>query len=207
MAKLLMIQAHPKTEDFSYSLSVADTFLTYYQEKNPADTITIRNVFTDGVPPINDLTFDAWLKLKHADNSLTDTQKELMDKHSSWLEEFITHDKYVFVNPMYNHFLPAELKQYIDLVSVTRKTFKYTENGLVGLLGGKKSLHIQAAGGYYQPDKQIDLGSQYLKNTMDRFGVTSFDSIYIEGMSEEPEKAIDILNAAKKQATLLAETF
>lgn len=208
MTKLLIIQAHPKTEGFSYSLDVAQTFIDSYHKHHPSDTITIRNVFTDGVPPINDLTFDAWLKMKEPKaNNLSQEQLDLINKHNEWLDEFIAHDKYVFVNPMYNHFIPAELKQYIDLISVTRKTFKYTEKGLVGLLTDKKSLHIQAAGGFYKPDIQVDLGAQYLEHTMNRFGVTSVDGIYIEGMAEQPDKAVDILNAAKKQATLLAETF
>lgn len=208
MANMLIIQAHPKTEDFSYSLTVADSFITTYKEKNPKDNITIRNVYTDGVPPINDLTFDAWLKLKQANShDLTSVQQEMMNKHHDWLEEFINHDKYVFVNPMYNHFLPAEMKQYIDLVSVARKTFKYTEDGLVGLLPDRKAVHIQAAGGYYHPDHQTDLGAEYLKNTLNRFGCSDIDSIYIEGMSAQPEKAVDILNAAKEKAKLIANTF
>lgn len=208
MAKLLIIQAHPKTDGFSYSLDVAQTFIDSYLTYNPTDTVTIRNVFTDGVPPINDLTFDAWMKMKQPETTLlSKEQEELINKHSDWLEEFITHDKYVFVNPMYNHFIPAELKQYIDLISVTRKTFKYTEDGLVGLLTDKKSVHIQAAGGFYKPGIQVDLGAQYLEHTMDRFGVTSVDGIYIEGMAEQPEKAIDILNTARNQATKLAATF
>ncbi|MEG0285061.1 MAG: NAD(P)H-dependent oxidoreductase [Vagococcus sp.] len=208
MAKLLLIQAHPKTNQFSYSLEVAKHFMNTYQQEHPTDIITVRDVFTDEVPPINDLTLDAWLKVKKADtHTLSSEQQHLIDKHDTWLEEFINHDKYVFVNPMYNHFIPAEMKQYIDLVSVARKTFKYTENGLVGLLKGKKSLHIQAAGGYYQPDIKVDLGSQYLNDTMLRFGVTPIESIYIEGMSETPEKATDILNAAISKATTLAATF
>lgn len=208
MTKLLVIQAHPQTDNFSYSLDVASTFIESYKRQHPTDTITIRNVFTDKVPPINDLTLDAWLKLKKTNQLvLSKEQQDLINKHEEWLEEFIDHDRYVFVNPMYNHFLPAELKQYIDLISVARKTFKYTANGLVGLLTDRKSLHIQAAGGYYQPNIQVDLGSQYLKQTMERFGVTPVESIYIEGMSATPEKAVDILNAAKEKATLIAETF
>ena len=40
------------------------------------------------------------------------------------------------------------MKAYIDSIAVAGKTFKYTEQGPVGLLTDKKALHIQARGGY-----------------------------------------------------------
>lgn len=63
--------------------------------------------------------------------------KNLLHRHEEYLEEFLSADKYVFVNPMYNGFVTAELKQYIDVIAVPRKLFRYTENGPIGLLEGK----------------------------------------------------------------------
>lgn len=49
---------------------------------------------------------------------MTDEEKQLLQHHAEWLAEFVSADKYVFINPMYNHFLPAEMKEYLDLTAV-----------------------------------------------------------------------------------------
>ena len=54
------------------------------------------------------------------------------------LETFMNADRYVFVTPMWNFSYPPVVKAYLDNVAIAGKTFKYTENGTVGLLEGKK---------------------------------------------------------------------
>lgn len=54
------------------------------------------------------------------------------------LETFMNADRYVFVTPMWNFSYPPVVKAYLDNVAIAGKTFKYTENGPVGLLEGKK---------------------------------------------------------------------
>lgn len=142
---------------------------------------------------------------------MTDEEKNLLNRHAEWLDEFISADKYIFINPMYNHFLPAELKQYLDLTAVAHKTFKYTEKGAVGLLKGKKEMHIQAAGGLYHGEgikpTLPDLGSIYLDNTMKFYGIDNIDSVYIEGVDADPTKRDDIVNAAMNEAEKKAKEF
>lgn len=210
MSKVLVIKAHPNTSK-SLSLTVAKKFLEDYKQNHLEDEVIIRDLYAgDGVPPLNDVTMEAWRKQKFGEK-MTDEEKKLLNRHAEWLEEFINADKYIFVNPMYNHFLPAELKQYIDLTAVAHKTFKYTTQGPVGLLKGKKMMHIQAAGGlYHLPDTKPtlpDLGSIYLDNTMKFYGITDIDSIYIEGADAFPDKRESILNKAMKMAEEKAKTF
>ncbi|PNB70901.1 FMN-dependent NADH-azoreductase, partial [Pseudomonas sp. FW305-BF6] len=78
--------------------------------------------------------------------------------------QFVEADKYVFVTPMWNFSFPPVMKSYIDAVCVAGKTFKYTENGPQGLLGGKKALHIQASGGVYSegPAAGMEMGHRYI---------------------------------------------
>ncbi|MFP3821738.1 NAD(P)H-dependent oxidoreductase, partial [Bacillus sp. SIMBA_008] len=72
-------------------------------------------------------------------------------------DQFVSADKYVFVSPLWNFSFPPVLKAYIDSVAVAGKTFKYTEQGPVGLLTDKKALHIQARGGYYSEGPAAEL--------------------------------------------------
>lgn len=214
MSIMLVVMAHPHTDEIGNSVKVAQTFIEKYREVHPEDKVIIRDLFLEEVPPLNDMTFSAWknLKIMQDMSKLTPEDQELLSRHTNYLEEFISADKYVFLNPMYNHFLPAELKQYIDVTAVARKTFRYTPNGPVGLLSGKKALHIQAAGGYYHDggkhgQLQQDFGADYLAMMLNLYGITDINQIFIEGAARFPDKAEEILNEANNKATDLAKSF
>ena len=64
--------------------------------------------------------------------------------------QFAEADKYIIAAPMWNLSIPAILKAYINYISVSGITFKYTSNGSVGLLSDKKAVHIVSRGGEYE---------------------------------------------------------
>lgn len=228
MSKILVIKAHPHIEN-SLSLKVGDEFIKEYKVIHPNDQIVIRDLFDkEGVPPLNDITMEAWRKQKFGEK-LSDEEENTIKRHEEWLAEFISADKYIFINPMYNHFIPAELKQYLDLTAVAHKTFKYTTKGSVGLLAGKKVMHIQAAGGVYHKQGKwgtfkflikkvfgksdntgsalLDLGSLYLNNIMQFYGITDLDNIYIEGADKHRDERSQILAKAIHKAKITAKKF
>ena len=228
MTKVLVIQAHPHTKE-SLSLTVGKQFIDTYRKKHPDDKIIIRNLYADnGVPPLNDLTMEAWRKKKF-EEPLSSGEEELLEAHKDWLNDFMTADKYIFINPMYNHFLPAELKQYLDLTAVAHQTFKYTSKGPVGLLKNKKAIHIQASGSVYHQEGKwgiikfafrklfhisspkscalMDLGDLYLVNMLKFYGINDIDNIYIEGADANPNQRETILAHAQKKANQKALKF
>ena len=209
MTKVLVIQAHPHVEN-SLSLTVGNKFIEDYKEAHPEDEVIVRDLFTqESVPALNDVTMTAWKKQKFG-QEMTDEEKATIKKHDEWLDEFISADKYIFINPMYNHFLPAEMKQYLDLTAIARKTFKYTPEGAIGLLTGKKAIHIQAAGGRYHAEGEnsmMDLGDIYLTKMLNFYGITDVDHIYIEGADVNPEKRQEILENALQEAQVKAPKF
>lgn len=202
-----MIKAHPHVEE-SVSISVADHFMEKYQKLHPEDEIIIHDLYAEKVPPLNDTTMAAW---KHQRNGekLSPEEEEILTAHNKWLNEFLEADKYIFVNPMYNFFLPAELKQYIDIIAVPRKTFKYTEKGPVGLLKNKKAFHIQTAGSVYHgtPLEKFDFGGKYLQLALQLFGVEDFESLYIEGVDQFRDKREQIMEKAMNDADKIVEKF
>lgn len=209
MTKVLVIQAHPHIDN-SLSLTVGKEFVEDYKKSHPNDEVVIRDLFTEeGVPALNNVTMTAWKKQKFG-QEMTDEEKETIKKHDEWLDEFISADKYIFINPMYNHFMPAEMKQYLDLTAIARKTFKYTPEGAVGLLTGKKAMHIQATGGKYHSEDanpMMDLGSVYLTKMLNFYGINDVDNIFIEGADENPEKRQEILEKALQDAQAKAPKF
>lgn len=228
MTTLLVIQAHPHIEN-SLSLTVGKQFIDSYKKANPNDKVIIRDLYAaEGVAPLNDVTMEAWRKQKF-EEPMTKEEKATLERHEEWLDEFINADKYVFINPMYNHFLPAEMKQYLDLTAVAHKTFKYTSNGPVGLLNDKKAIHIQAAGSEYhkggkwgafkflikkalgikskESSALMDLGDMYLTNMLKFYGATDIEKLFIEGADAHRDQRQTILDNALKEADSMAKDF
>lgn len=205
MTTLLAVLAHPHTEDFSWSLATFDQFIKNYKKEHPNDAIIIRNLFSEKVPALDNDTFGAWKRNKYAPEMLSDADKLLLARHETYLNEFLAADKYVFVNPMYNGFVTAELKQYIDVIAVPRKLFRYTEKGPVGLLKGKKSLHIQAAGGFYHNEADPahmagDLGAAFIDQTLKMVGIEERKQLFVEGYAHYPERAEELKRKAFQAA-------
>ncbi len=212
MAKVLVIIAHPVTEMVSRSVTVAEAFTEEYKKVNPDDVVEEINLFTIGVPPVNGETMDAWTELKSGRDlkDLSPEHQKLVAKHDQLLNQFIGFDKYVFVNPMYNLFFPAELKAYIDVLCVAKKTFMYTPEGPKGLLEGRKVMHIQSAGGFYHTNGQtgeMDYGHKYLTGIMNFLGINDIKGIFIEGADYFPDKEQEIVAAAVEEAKQEARTF
>jgi FMN-dependent NADH-azoreductase len=110
---------------------------------------------------------------------------------------------------MWNFSFPPIMKAYLDSLCTEGKTFKYTESGPVGLLPGKKALHIQARGGVYSegPAAAMEMGHRYIGIIMSFFGITDFQGIFIEGQAQFPDKAEQIKEEAIAKAKDLAKSF
>lgn len=207
MSNVLVIKAHPLSNENSRSIKILKTFLTTYEEKNPEDKITILDLYDkDAVPEIDGEILDAWQKLRTGTPlaDLTVNQQAKVAAFDASIEQFLAADKVVIANALWNLNVPTRLKAWFDTINVAGKTFRYTENGPVGMTKGKKALHIQSNGGFYQGQ---DPASQYVKLILNFVGVESVDQIFIEGIDYAPEKAEEILAQATKEAKTLAATF
>ncbi len=118
-------------------------------------------------------------------------------------------DKYIFVTPFWNFGLPPMMKAYIDAVSVVGKTFKYTENGSVGLLAGKPAVHIQARGGFYSegPAAAAEHGDSYLQTVFAFYGLEAQPSIIIEGVAVLRDQVDSLKESAIMKAREAALAF
>ncbi|WP_226670794.1 FMN-dependent NADH-azoreductase [Metabacillus litoralis] len=211
MNKVLYITANPKTTDLSFGLTVGQAFLEAYRQESPNDEIRELDLFNSYIPEIDEDVLGAWGKLGQG-ISFEDLTKEEQGKVSRIDEltaEFKDFDKYVFVTPMWNLSYPPKVKAYIDTLMIAGKTFKYTENGPVGLLEGKKAVHIQARGGFYSegPAAEMEFGDRHLKAVLSFMGITEFESIPVEGMAFTPDKAEEIKMTAIEKAKEVAKKF
>jgi FMN-dependent NADH-azoreductase len=184
MATVLYITAHPLDPQTSYSLAVGKEFIEAYREANPADEIVHLDLYKEDIPPIDADVLRGWEKLRSGSSydQLSDAEKSKVDRLEAIVDQFVAADKYVYVSPMWNFSIPPVLKAYTDATSIAGKTFKYTQNGPIGLLPGRKALHIQASGSVYSegPLAPIEMGYSYLKKILQFYGIP-IEAIFVEG--------------------------
>jgi FMN-dependent NADH-azoreductase len=211
LTKVLYITAHPHDETKSYSMAVGKAFIDTYKEVHPSHDITHIDLYKEYIPQIDTDVFNGWGKLREgkALEELSTDEKAKVGRLSEICDQFVNADKYIFVTPLWNFSFPPVMKAYIDAVAVAGKTFKYTENGPIGLLTDKKALHIQARGGFYSegPAAQMEMGHRYLDIIMKFFGVPSFEGLFVEGHNAKPDQAEEIKANAIARAKDLAHTF
>ncbi|MBK8162301.1 MAG: FMN-dependent NADH-azoreductase [Gammaproteobacteria bacterium] len=114
------------------------------------------------------------------------------------LAEFIAADVIVLGAPMYNFSIPSQLKAWLDRVLVAGRTFRYTEQGPVGLAGGRQVVIVSARGGVYSagPAQAMDHQESYLKAALGLAGITDISVIRAEGVNLGAEKREQSIAAA-----------
>ncbi|MDF2821241.1 MAG: Acyl carrier protein phosphodiesterase [Clostridiales bacterium] len=174
MSKVLYIKANANEEVKSRTYKISESFLEEYKKNNPDDDIITLDLYKEG---INFLPQDK-LSEVHAPRFGEGKDHPIL----KYAYQFAEADKYIVAAPLWNLSIPAILKAYIDYICVTGITFKYTENGPVGLCKGKKAVHIVARGGGYLdfPFSELEMGDRYLRTIFGFMGITNFVTITAE---------------------------
>lgn len=100
--------------------------------------------------------------------------------------------------PMYNFGVPSQLKAWFDRLARAGITFKYTEQGPVGLLADKPVVIFATRGGIYK-DLPADSQTPFLKSFFNFIGLKDLHFVYAEGLNMGPDSAAQALSAASAQ--------
>lgn len=118
------------------------------------------------------------------------------------LQEFIDADVIVIGAPMYNFTVPTQLKAWIDRIAVAGKTFRYTEKGPVGLMGGKRVIVASSRGGFYgagTPLAAIDHQETYLQAVFAFLGIDDVTFVRAEGVGIGAEQKRTAIETAERE--------
>jgi FMN-dependent NADH-azoreductase len=196
MKKTLIINAHPKVDDTSsMSLQVFNHFLKAYKELIPdSEAIEQINLYSDEVPMVDKTVLSAWEK-QRKEQELTKQEQKVTERMSEILQQFKSANTYIIVLPLHNFNIPSKLKDYMDNIMIARETFKYTENGSVGLLkDGRRMLVIQASGSIYTNDDwytEVEYSHKYLKSMFNFLGIDDYQIIRAQGTALlEPDEVL-----------------
>ncbi|RQR24608.1 FMN-dependent NADH-azoreductase [Burkholderia sp. Bp9142] len=139
--------------------------------------------------PVGHLTGSEFAVLRGAEPQDEVTKREAA-RNTKLLEDFLAADVVVLGAPMYNFSLPTQLKAWFDRLAVAGKTFRYTPNGVEGLVNGKRVIIASSRGGFHSegyPTAFLDHQESYLKGLFGFIGVTDISFVRAEGLGVSPE--------------------
>lgn len=195
MSKILYIKANPKSDSESNTFRLANEFINEYKKIHPEDEIITIDLYKENIRPLDGKMI----------NEMFSGGKGEPYEHA---QLFASADKYIIAAPMWNLSIPAMLKAYFDYVSYVGISFKYTENGPVGLLADKsrKAIHIVTRGGAYSegPGANFELGDKYIRTILGFFGITDVKTLAFEQTNVLQGEEF---NRAKEESYELAKTM
>ena len=109
-------------------------------------------------------------------------QQQLAAISDKLITELKTSDIIVVAMPMYNFGVPSTFKAWADRVARAGVTFRYTENGPVGLLENKQVIVLAARGGQHAGTIS-DTQTSYLQTYFAFLGIEKSQFIYAEGLN------------------------
>ena len=197
---ILQISASARSNGAN-STRLADTITARLRAQHPGAVVERRDLASDPHPVLDEPSLGA---LFTPADQRTPEQSARVALDDALIAQVKAADVLVLGVPMYNFGVPVQLKTWIDAIARAGVTFRYTENGPVGLLTGKKVYVALARGGLYR-DTPADSQVPYLKGILAFLGMTDVEFIYAEGLAMGAEVATKAFAEAESQlGTLFA---
>ncbi len=183
------------------SSQLVDRTLEKLRDSHGELNITHRDLAENPVPHLDGDRFGAFL----TDASARDAQQQAVVEYSdSLIEEVKQADIIVLGVPMYNFGVPSVLKAYFDHIARAGISFRYTENGPVGLLEDRPVYVLAARGGIYAGTPN-DSQTPFLRSFLGFLGLKDVHFVYAEGLNMgDDHKAAALQQADRNIATLTA---
>lgn len=178
MSTLLQINASLFSNQ-GQSSQLAEQFVTAWRAQNADGEVIVRDLAQAPIPHLDAARFTAFIS-QPAERSAE--QAAIVAFSDALIDELRKADVIVLGLPMYNFGVPSTLKAYIDHIARAGQTFRYTENGPVGLLSGKKAYVFAARGGLYAGTPK-DTQSGYVRDFFGFIGITDVEFVYAEGLN------------------------
>ncbi len=120
---------------------------------------------------------------------LKEEQLMLLEESNTYIQEIKEADVIVFGVPIYNFSVPGSVKAYFDLLARAGVTFKYTEQGPVGLMENKK-VYVAMASGGVPFDSEVDFASKLIRQFLTFLGITDITFVPADQLMTNQEAAL-----------------
>lgn len=192
MSTLLQINSSIQGER-GQSSQLAGRFVSSWRTSHPEGRVIHRDLAADPVPHLTAERFEAFVT---AAAQRTAAQRAIVDYSDALIGELRAADILVIGLPMYNFGVPSQLKAWFDHVARAGETFRYTAEGPVGLLEGKKAYVFAARGGRYA-GAAMDTQTPYVRDFLGFLGIRAVEFVHAEGLAMDADSRDSALRAAR----------
>lgn len=181
------------------SSRLAGQFVDKLRATEPGLRLLERDLAADPIPHLDAARFSAFTT-PAAERS--PAQRAVIEFSDQLIGELRAADVLVLGLPMYNFGVPSQLKAWFDHIARAGVTFKYTAQGSVGLLTGKKAYVFAARGGAYQ-GTPADTQTAYVRDFLGFLGIAEVEFVYAEQLAVSADtRAAALAEAQRKLETL-----
>lgn len=181
MKNILHIISSPRG-DASYSIKLGNAIIDKISNLHPGSAVKIRNVAHENLPHLTSSHLESFFTPQE---QRTPANIETIRESEAAVAEVLAADIIVIGVPLYNFGMPSSLKAWIDHIVRLGVTFRYTENGVEGMLKDKKVYVALASGGIYSegPMQFMDSVTPHLRSVFSFIGITELEIVRAEGTS------------------------
>lgn len=155
----------------------------------------IRRDLTNALPHIT----ETWVNANFTPADERDAvQRDTLALSDQLISELDAADTIVIGLPIYNFGIPAALKAWVDLVARAGVTFRYSENGPVGLLEDKRAILAVASGGT-AVGSDIDFATGYMRHVLGFIGIKEVEVIAADRVAAQGGEAVTTAKAMIEQ--------
>lgn len=139
----------------------------------------------------NDLITYSYWYMKYEDLSKED--KKIADLQRKYIDQIKWVDNVIVSAPLWNFWMPAILKWYIDLIVKVWDTFKATESWLEGLLTNKNLYIVEAKGSIYKWTdwESIETLEKNIRQAFAFIWVTNAKTFSIEWVTRKDDETLN----------------
>ena len=188
MKTILQIDSSARTEA-SLTRKLSNQLVQQLSKIHPESSI-IRRDLSLGVPLLNDTMVAAYFT---APDERSQEQKDSIRVSDQFVSELQGADTLVISLPIYNFGVPAALKAWFDMVARAGLTFRYTEQGPVGLLENKKAYVIVSSGGT-AIDSPVDFATGHVRQFLTFLGISDIEIIKADQLMFGAEEKLALVN-------------
>lgn len=181
--------------DGGNSSALVNTKVDALKAEHPEATFVERDLATDPVPHLDGKRVGAFFT---PEDERSAEQQQVDDFSMALIEELKAADQVVLGLPMYNFGIPSQLKSWIDHVARAGITFRYTDQGSIGLLEDKPVTVLAARGGLYAGTDN-DTVTPYIKMIFAFMGINDVSFVYAEGLNMGDDIKAKTLEEAKAE--------
>ena len=182
------------------SSTLAGEYVERWRAANPDGQVITRDLAGQPVPHLSAERFRAFSS-QPAEH--TDEQRAALALSDQLIAELKAADEIVVGLPMHNFGIPSTLKAYFDHIARAGVTFRYTENGPVGLLTAERALIFATRGGRYV-GTPLDTQTEYVRNFLAFVGIKDIEFIYAEGTAMGEDTLKTTMARARRRIDALA---